>query len=813
MRVTSACRGTLSTSAERSASDRIAAFDFSSGPPFSLCTTSNADTEDSAYSAVRHFRVAITVAEEHSMKHARSFLFASLLVAVAAAQPLTVYHDSLAAGWQNWSWGTTLNFANGSPVYGGGGQSIAVTHAAAWAGLYLHTTALVSGAQYGTLRFAIHGGASGGQTIAVNAADAAQNFGTQVQIAAPAAGQWTLVEIPIDSFGVSDISGLVWQEAAGHAQPMYFLDEITLLERTVGSGEGPDLSVDAAAERRPISPLIYGMNFADEALAAELRVPVNRWGGNATTRYNWQLDVSNRASDWFFENIPNDNSNPGDLPDGSSSDRFVEANIAARSQTLLTVPLIGWTPKRRAIDGGFSVALYGPQQQVDPWRPDFGNGVRLDGSLITGNDPQDTSIAIGPAFVQDWMNHLIGRYGGAAGGGVRFYNLDNEPMLWNSTHRDVHPAGLGYDESRDRTFAYAAAIKAIDPAAQILGPADWGWSAYFYSARDIELGGGAWWNTRPDRRAHGDVPYAEWYLQQMAAYEAANGQRIVDYLDEHYYPQAAGVSLGGAGDLATQQRRLRSTRSLWDPSYVDESWIGEAVRLIPRMREWVNTRYPGTKLAIGEYNWGAYDHISGALAQADVLGIFGREALDLATLWTAPGVSQPVAFAFRMYRNYDGAGAGFGQTHVRGVSADQGRVSIYAALAQNGDLTIMLINKSDQDLTSQLTLANFAFGPAARVYRYSTADLGRVVRAADLPLPSAGFDVTLPASSISLLLLPPGNTGCAADLNADGVIDLTDLAQLLSCFGLSGCGDVDADADTDLSDLALLLSQFGSACD
>ncbi len=60
---------------------------------------------------------------------------------------------------------------------------------------------------------------------------------------------------------------------------------------------GPILTVDATADRHPISPYIYGMNFADEALAADLRLPVRRWGGNATTRYNFRLDTTNRASD------------------------------------------------------------------------------------------------------------------------------------------------------------------------------------------------------------------------------------------------------------------------------------------------------------------------------------------------------------------------------------------------------------------------------------------------------------------------------------------------------------------------------------
>src|ERR1043166_8315081 len=208
---------------------------------------------------------------------------------------------------------------------------------------------------------------------------------------------------------------------------------------------GPDLSVDVLADRHPISPLIYGMNFADASLASELSLPINRWGGNATTRYNWQNDTSNHASDWYFENIPNDNSNPGQLPNGSASDKFIDANRLTATDSIITVPLIGWTPKARAVACGFSVAKYGAQQNVDPYDTDCGNGVHTNGTNITGNDPTDTSVAIGPSFVQQWIAHLIGRYGSAAQGGVRYYDLDNETALWNSTHRDVHPSAEGYD--------------------------------------------------------------------------------------------------------------------------------------------------------------------------------------------------------------------------------------------------------------------------------------------------------------------------------------------------------------------------------
>src|SRR6476469_264537 len=163
----------------------------------------------------------------------------------------------------------------------------------------------------------------------------------------------------------------------------------------------------------------------------------------------------------------------------------------------------------------------------------------------------------------------------------------------------------------------------------------------------------------------------------MHAYERAHGVRILDYLDLHFYQQANGVALAPAGDSLQQALRLRSTRALWDPSYNDESYIrdldtGAYLQMIPRMKSWVADNYPGTKLAISEYNWGALDHINGALAQADVLGIFGREALDLATLWEPPADGDPGAFAVRMYRNDDGSGGSVGETSVRATSADQG---------------------------------------------------------------------------------------------------------------------------------------------
>lgn len=257
---------------------------------------------------------------------------------------------------------------------------------------------------------------------------------------------------------------------------------------------------------------------------------------------------------------------------------------------------------------------------------------------------------------------------------------------------------------------------------------------------------------------------AAYYLKSFSDYAAANnGRRLLDYFDEHYYPQGSGVALSGAGSAGTQALRLRSVRSLWDPAYKDESWIGAAgqvnappIQLIPRMKMWVAGNYPGTKTAITEYNFGALDNINGALTQADVLGVFGREGLDLATLWGSPAPGDPGAFAFRMYRNYDGRGARFGETSVLASSGDQGKLSVYAAQrARDGSLTVLVVNKSGQPLTSPLGIRRFAGNGVVQRWTYSGARLGTIVRGSNLTLRAGSVSATYPASSVTLLVLPP----------------------------------------------------------
>ncbi|HEY6942283.1 glycoside hydrolase family 44 protein [Dokdonella sp.] len=539
------------------------------------------------------------------------------------------------------------------------------------------------------------------------------------------------------------------------------------------------VSVDAGADVHPFSPLIFGVAFGDGVRNAEIGYPLRRWGGNSTTRYNWQVDVHSTASDWYFENIPGASDRTHVPPLGNDADAFIGEARAYGADVLLTIPTIGWTPRadspqQHPYFAGFSVAKYGAQEPpnpwtaaTDPWDPDAGSGECLPannpspncvpygsqgGHHLVNNDPHDTSSEVVPAFWKDWIAHLQSTFGGATSGGVRYYALDNEVMLWNSTHRDVHPTPTTFDETWNKALAYGAAIKQQDPAAKVTGPVTWGYCDLFGSAADNCAEGS-------DRDAHGGLPFVAWYLQQVCANPLAGGARAVDVLDLHYYPQG-DVALNDDDSASTAARRLRSLKELYDPAWVSESWIADLgdndenhyskPNLIPRVRGWIGQYCPGTKLAITEYNWGNDGTTSGAVAQAELFGIFAREGVDMATRWVAPESGSVVERAYTLFLDYDGAGARVQGNSVRAQSANVDAIGAYAFNA-GGRTMVLLTNKTT---TAQDVAVAFASAPGTSwtLYGFDATHAVHVLATGSV----AGTSVSLsglPAMSANLLVV------------------------------------------------------------
>jgi hypothetical protein len=600
------------------------------------------------------------------------------------------------------------------------------------------------------------------------------------------------------------------------------------------TANGPALSVDVNTPNTPsenphtISPFVYGMNgYVLDSASEKIANPgIVRWGGDDTSRYNYQLNMTNSASDYYFENF---SGGGGQFPNATGSTnftQFVQATDAAGSAALGTVPVLGWVSNNTQYACSFTQTQFPSQQSFESG---CGNGVLTSGvdlngsngttatqipnitslsepapSILTAPNPATTSWADG-TWSGSWVNSLVTNSSlgnGASGKGVAVWDLDNEPTWWDAVHRDVHPIPFTYDEVTNGGIGTALAIKTADPTALVSGPVIDYWEAYFYSKKDIENG---WSNGSPcyqpwsapiDREAHGGTAMIEYYLKQFSSYSQTYGVRLLDYVDIHGYfapdyPAGSGnsVAFTTAGDTQEQQARLNATRVFWDSAYTDPnepqpnyitdanytsscSPPAQAPQLISMLQKWVANDYPGTKTAIDEYNFGGLESINGAVVQADILGIFGRQGLDLGAFWPTTNYNQqgPGNYAFAMYRNYDGNDSSFGNTYLYAMSTgssgdSESQLSVYGGLRTSDNaITVMVINKTYGSLTSTISLENFSAtsGTTAQVYQYSGSNLSAIVQQAGVSvMPPSGTGTTstissytFPAQSITLFVVP-----------------------------------------------------------
>ncbi|MEO8179253.1 MAG: glycoside hydrolase family 44 protein [Deltaproteobacteria bacterium] len=435
---------------------------------------------------------------------------------------------------------------------------------------------------------------------------------------------------------------------------------------------------------RKISRLVYGINSQPfDDTGATLR----RNGGNRGSAYNWEQNFSNAGQDYLHQSdqwpctIMN---NANCEPPAAQFLGFFEKNKAAGADTMVTVPMLDFVAADK--NGPVKAEEKAPSSRWVASRPRKGKPFADTPDLKDGVVYEDELVA-----------YLVKKLGKADKGGIRFYSLDNEPALWPQTHPLVHPERASYEELVRRTEETASALKDVDKSAFLLGAVMFGWSEYqsLSSAPD-------------SAKYNADFgTYTDFFLDAMKRAEKKHGHRLIDALDIHWYPEARGSQRITADDASrsTVEERLQAPRSLWDPSYTEKSWIaqqtGKPIRLIPWLRDIIQKRYPGTELTLTEYNYGGTTDVSGGLAQADVLGVLGREGVYLATYWGTGAAVEPlppyVAAAFKLYRNYDGKGGKFGDTAVQASVANADSASVFAATDASGTLTVIAINKHQQN--------------------------------------------------------------------------------------------------------------------
>ncbi len=512
------------------------------------------------------------------------------------------------------------------------------------------------------------------------------------------------------------------------------------------------LNIEAGQAGRAISPYIYGVAYAYDYYITKAGIQLNRWGGNLATRYNWELgNALNTGRYPNFSNSDNQQSSEQDKKPSGAADKFIADSTKAGSSVLMTIPAMGYVAKDSKSQSGYVPKRSG--QAINP------NGA------ITGYDPatnrEATSLPLYPrknaafqfppnlndnaVYADEWLNHLVKTFGTASNNGVKFYAIDNEPDLWSETHTDVSPALMGYDALLKRYLEYANVVREQDPSAKILGPVLSSPSRLNYSPLDAATG-------NADRRAHGDQPFIEWWLSQLRANDEKKNQRTLDVLDVHYYPGSELYPGEKTSNDAQRKNRLEATRALWDKNYRDPGSQAN-LGLIPRLRDIIDRNYPGTQIGISEWNFGGEQDISGGLAVADALGIFGQQDVYLASYWYFPNEGTPGFFAFKMYGNYNDVGGRFGDLSLGASSNDLSRVAVYASKQTgSGKLTLMVINKTatTQESIIRLQQGDDYANQTVRPWRYEQKDLNGIRPQPETQMDGSNLKVNLPAYSVTL---------------------------------------------------------------
>ncbi len=571
--------------------------------------------------------------------------------------------------------------------------------------------------------------------------------------------------------GVADVSktGAVTAVAAGTAAITVSSGGYSATTRVTVASPPPlrsdiTFTIDATSTF-PISRYIYGGNFISQKWSGATlpkELTFNRMGGNRATAYNWETNYSNAGADYKYQN---DQSASSSTVPGAAVVAEATPTFAAGQAFMWTIPMIGY------VSGDACMCNVGitDSDRAARMAAHFKVSKSAKGSPFTRTPDQKDPFV----YQDEFVNWFESKYPGRSTHPTApvFFSLDNEPDIWHVTHREIQsdigdnpktPRLLTYTAFSDTTVAYAKAIKAVMPNALIFGPATATYTGITKLGR----------HPTPDP-VYGSENFVDVYLDRLKAASAAASKRLLDVLDIHFYPQN-GTSAGQIGnDYATQdeamiQARVQAPRSLWDPTYNDGSWVTNVtngpIRLIPRLRAQIVAHYPGTKLAITEYYYGRGGDISGGIAQADVLGIFGREGVFAAALFPNAGIWAPpykgdgnkaFAFifgAFRMFRNYDGSGAAFGDTGLKSNTSDDESSSVYASRDSLGRVVVVAINKTNEPKVARLTLNGVSGLSTGRVYRL-TVDSSTPTRAAeDLSLSSNGTLYTMPAMSVSTIV-------------------------------------------------------------
>lgn len=521
---------------------------------------------------------------------------------------------------------------------------------------------------------------------------------------------------------------------------------------TPAAAANPDVTVTVNPSiTHSISPYVYGLNSATSS-GMPSGIPFDRAGGNRWTAYNWENNASNAGSDYLYESDAylSSSSTPAE-----AARAFIAADRNAGMASLVTLQMQGLV----AADESGSVDMSNPPDMSRFKQVVFQKSTQSAAAFTTAPPTSDSYV-----YMDEFVWALDQKFSGQSIFGATpatqpvFLELDNEPELWNSTHKEIQGStAITSDAYISKTVSLTKAIKTQFPNAVVFGPVHYGF-----------LGIYNWQTEMSGATPSGNNWFADKYLAAVKAASTAFGRALVDVYDFHWYTQITDssgnqlVSNSSSSLTADQvQAIVQAPRSLWDTSYKENSWIANDVLsgpiyILPRLQSRIDSTNPGMKIAITEYNTGGSQHIAGTIAESDTLGVYGVQGVYAANYWPLNGSEPYILGGFRAFRNFDGASASFGDISLQAVSSNTAAVSAYASKdsTRSGRVVFVAINRSTSSKVTQLTGAPLS--GTAHLYQMTAASAQgqstvRPVAAGTQSVSGSSLTVTLPALSVTTI--------------------------------------------------------------
>lgn len=509
----------------------------------------------------------------------------------------------------------------------------------------------------------------------------------------------------------------------------------------------PDVTITIdPTKTKPISKWIYGLNFYTGVSGAPPHLTLDRAGGNRWTAYNWETNASNAGSDFLYENdtFLTSNTTPAEAVRS-----FVAADQSLAMASVMTIQLQGLV----------SADESGPVSITNP--PDltrFKQVIDKKSTITPAAFTETPSSTDANVYMDEFLWSMDQKIPGIFGANAplpTFVSLDNEPELWNSTHLEVQGHNpVSSDNYIAKTITLTKALKDQFPNVMIFGPVHYGFQGIYNWQGEL--------SATPD----GTNWFPDKYLPAIKTASDAYGKPLIDVYDFHWYSEATDGSTritnltGSTLTDAQVQAIVQSPRSLWDPTFTENSWItndvlGEPLKLLPRLQAKIDAEFPGTKISITEYENGGDNHIAGTIAQADNLGVFGSQGVFAATLWPL-GNCPYILAGFRAFRDFDGATASFGDTSLGAISSKVQNVTVYASSdsTRPGRIVFVAINRSTSPQTTAINGA--ALSGSAFVYQMTAASAQgqnpiHPLLVQQIQVSGSSLTITLPASSVSTI--------------------------------------------------------------